>query len=468
MTDVGQHAAILGRRRFLEAGALGLSLPRLLQAQAATHGPEASSGRSSIRSCILIFLYGGPSHLDTWDLKPEAPAEIRGEFRPIATTVPGLRIGEHLPRMARLMHRVAVVRSMRHGMRNHDSACTQTFTGRPLFRGDTENFSAVSEFVSPPSYGAMLSYMRRQQPSDLPHAALPFFIRNLFPPPGQQGGFLGSAYSPFLIHGDPATRSYRAETLRLPEGLSAQRLDKRSTLLHALDPGAAPGTPLRAYYHRAFDLLASEKVRRALEIEQEPPSVRERYGLNWPGMHYPEDNITPELRPALPLRGQNLLLARRLVEAGVSFVNVYDFRVQGANWDTHAGNFDRLKGYLLPPLDQALSALIEDLDQRGLLDSTLVVALGEFGRTPKINATAGRDHWPDCYSAVLAGGGIRGGTVYGASDPIGAYPASDPVTTGDLAATIFWRFGIDPAAEIHDSTNRPYRLAEGEPVQGLF
>ena len=171
----------------------------------------------------------------------------------------------------------------------------------------------------------------------------------------------------------------------------------------------------------------------------------------------------------MPLRGQNLLLARRLVEAGVPFVNVYDFRVQGANWDTHTENFARLKGYLLPPADQGLSALIEDLDQRGLLDSTLVIALGEFGRTPKINRTkAGREHWPDCYTAILAGGGVTGGTVYGSSDKLGAYPTSAAVTPGDLAATIFWRFGIEPSTEIRDTTGRPFRLAEGEPIRGLF
>jgi hypothetical protein len=466
MPDRRGHAP--SRRQLLRAGglgALGLTLPRLFQAQAAARASAAPAGLPPIRSCILIFLYGGPSHLDTWDMKPGAPAEVRGEFRSVATTVPGVRVCEHLPRMARLLHRVALVRSMHHGMRNHDSACTQTLAGRPLFRGDTENNSAVSEALAPPSLGAALSYVRRREAVELPHAALPFFIRNLFPPPGQAAGFLGSAYDPFLIQGDPDTRSYHAETLRLPEGLTRKRLDRRAALLEAL--GHQEG-PERAYYDKAFRLLGSEAVRRALDVGREPLAVRERYGLTWPGLTYPEDNITPELRPALPLRGQNLLLARRLVEAGVPFVNVYDFRVQGANWDTHSQNFARLKGYLLPPADQALSALIEDLDQRALLDSTLVVAVGEFGRTPKMNRTAGREHWPDCYTAVVAGGGVCGGAVHGASDRIGAYPTANPVTPGDLAATIFWRFGIDPASEISDSTGRPYRLAEGQPVRELF
>jgi hypothetical protein len=366
------------------------------------------------------------------------------------------------------MHKVAVVRSMNHGMRNHDSACTQTFTGRSLFRGDTENFSPVSEALAPPSYGAMLSYVRRRRPAKLPHAALPFFIRNLFATPGQAGGFLGPAYNPFLVQGDPDTRRYHAEILRLSEGLTPRRLDRRAALLDVLSGGARSRNSLQPFYERAFKLLRSEAVRRALDIEQEPVKVRERYGLAWPSLKVPDDNTTPELRPAIPLRGQNLLLARRLVEIGVPFVNVYDFKVQGANWDTHTDNFSRLKGFLITPVDQALSALIEDLDQRGLLASTLVVGVGEFGRTPKINRNAGRDHWPDCYSAVLAGGGVRGGAVYGSSDKIAAYPASNPVTPSDLAATIFWRFGIDPTTEIHDSIGRPYRLAEGEPIRELF
>jgi hypothetical protein len=473
---IRETMALLSRRQLLQAGAglaglsyLGLALPQLLQARSAKPTSRPSDGAPpAIRSCIFIFYFGGPSHLDTWDLKPNAPREIRGEFGSIATTVTGLRIGEHLPRMARVMHKVALIRSMRHAMRNHDSACTTTFTGRAPLRGDTENFSAVSESVAGPGHGALLSHLRRGKRAVLPHAALPFFIRNLFPIPGQAGGFLGAACNPFLIEGDPATLSYHAELLRMQKDLSSERLARRSALLHTLDQRTSRGGSLRSFYDKALRLLGSEEVHRALDIGREPLSVRERYGITWPGLKYPEDNIAPELRPALPLRGQNLLLARRLVEAGVPFVNVYDFKVQGANWDTHAQGFTRLKDYLLPPADQALSALIEDLDQRGLLDSTLVVALGEFGRTPRVNPSGGRDHWPDCYSAVLAGGGIRGGAVHGSSDSIGAFPASDPVTPADLAATIFWRFGLDPATEIFDSVGRPVRLAEGTPLTKIF
>ena len=220
---------------------------------------------------------------------------------------------------------------------------------------------------------------------------------------------------------------------------------------------------LKALYGKAIELMQSEAVARALRIEDEPPATRQRYGL------YP-DKMPDGVRDVHghQLRGQNVLLARRLVEAGVPFVNVYDFRQQGQNWDSHANNFAEHKDRLLPPADRAYAALIEDLDERGLLDSTLVVALGEFGRTPKINGNAGRDHWPDCYSITLAGGGIRGGTVFGASDQLGAYPALDPVTPADLAATIYWRFGLNPRSEIHDQIGRPHRLANGKPMTDLF
>jgi hypothetical protein len=465
------NALTTSRRQLLRIGGLGplaLTLPSVLQARALANSSVAPSSLPPIQSCILIFYYGGPSQLDTWDPKPGAPAEVRGDFQTIDTSVPGVRICEHLPRMAGLMDRVALVRSMSHAMRNHDSACTETFTGRPPARGDSENFSAPSESLAFPSHGAALSYVRRGRGDDLPHAVLPFFITNLFPPPGQVGGFLGSAYAPLLVSGDPATLTYDAEMRRLPGGLTPGRLAQREALLQAFDTGSAKDSPARTYYEKAFHLFGAAGVRRALDIEQEPRRVRERYGLGWHGPAYVADKSGGVLDFAQQLRGQNLLMARRLVEAGVPFVNVYDYKVQGANWDTHEANAGKLKGHLLPLADQALSALIEDLDERGLLDSTLVVALGEFGRTPRFNKTAGRDHWPNCYTALLAGGGVRGGAVFGASDKMAAYPASDPVSPGDLAATIFWRFGIDPAMEIHDTTNRPFRLAEGEPVRRLF
>jgi hypothetical protein len=472
---------LLSRRQWLTAGGLGclsLGLPALFQAQAAQAArAPAAKPRARVKACILIFYYGGPSHLDMFDLKPGAPAEVRGEFKPVATAVPGLRISEHLPRTARVMHKVALIRSMHHAMRNHDSACAETLTGRTPFGGDRENFIPLSEARVFPSYGASLAYCRPDPAVKVPHAALPFVINNVVPVPCQTGGFLGAAYSPFQVQGDPDTLSYRADMLKLPQSLTRARLTNRQALLRRLGaaakrPAARPrAEPLRAFYQKAFDLLGSEAVRRALDVEQEPLKVRERYGRGAVGLRFldgPTGANGAEHGIGRNLRGQNLLLARRLVEAGVPFVNVYDYKQQGKNWDSHFKNFSQLKDHLLPPADQAFSALVEDLDARGLLDTTLVVALGEFGRTPKINKEGGRDHWPDCYSALVAGGGVKGGLVYGASDKNGAYPACDPVTPADLAATIFWCFGLDPAAEIRDMAGRPYRLAEGEPLRKLF
>jgi hypothetical protein len=447
-------------------------LPQLFAAQAAQ--AEGARPAARIKACILIFYYGGPSHLDMFDMKPNAPAEVRGAFKPISTSVPGLRISEHLPLTARIMHKVTVIRSLHHGMRNHDSACAETLTGRAPPGGDKENFIPQSESAVFPSYGASLSYLRRGRAAPLPHAALPFFIHNVVHVPGQMGGFLGAAYHPFLIEGDPDTLTYRSEALRLPADVNAARLGGRQSLLERMSERAAGAdaiTPMGPLYQKAFDLLRSEAVRRALAIEEEPLRIRERYGLGTRGQSFqdgPMGDNGAHLGIGRNLRGQNLLLARRLVEAGVPFVTVSDFKQQGKNWDSHAQNFSQLKDHLLPPADRAFSALIEDLDARGLLDTTLVVALGEFGRTPKINAQAGRDHWPDCYSALLAGGGVKGGFVYGASDKIGAFPTADPVTPADLAATVLWRFGIDPATEIRDFTGRPYKAAEGEPVRGVF
>jgi hypothetical protein len=273
------------------------------------------------------------------------------------------------------------------------------------------------------------------------------------------------------IEVNPAERRYRAEMFQRADGVDRTRLLDRRRLLSALDAGEPADAKLREYYEKAYRLLDSEAIRKAVSIDEEPAAVREGYGFGAEPVAVGEGGgggNGAEMGYARPMRGQNLLLARRLVEAGVPFVNVYDFKQQGQNWDAHFKCANQHKTHLLPQADQGLSALIEDLDQRGLLESTLVVAMGEFGRTPKINAEAGRDHWPDCYTVLLAGGGVCGGAVYGASDRLGAYPAREPVTPGDLAATIFWRFGLNPAAEIHDKTNRPHRLAAGEPLRKLF
>ena len=448
-------------------GYLGLNLGGLLGAQSAQAAvSNGILGEAKIRSCIVLFYYGGPSHLDTFDMKPDAPQEIRGEFKPISTSVPGIQVSEHLPHTAKVMHHVAVVRSMHHTNRLHDSASTETLTGRQSPQGDREEFAPIPQFY--PCHGSTVSYMRRDQQFDVPHAALPWVFHNVVDTPCQGGGFLGSAYDPFRIDGNPAKVNYSAEMFARPSDLSIQRLEQRKSLAQRLasDPALErlpKSQQLKALYTKAIELMQSEAVARALRIEDEPQKVRERYGM------YPDKAPAGKRRVhGHQLRGQNVLLARRLVEAGVPFVNVYDYRQQGQNWDSHSQNFTEHKDRLLPAADKAYAALIEDLDERGLLESTLVVGLGEFGRTPKIYKNAGRDHWPDCYSITLAGGGIRGGTVFGASDQLGAYPALDPVTPADLAATIFWRFGLNPRAEVHDQAGRPHRLAEGKPIKKIF
>jgi hypothetical protein len=451
----------LTRRGLLRAGGLGflgLNLAQLFEAQALARTAGAAAPKPPIRSCILLFYYGGPSHHDMWDTKPHAPAEVRGEFKPIATSVPGVHVSDQLPQAAKVMHRAAIIRSAHHTMRNHNSAAVEALCGRTPLKGDLE-LLANDPTTDFPCYGSALTYLKG--PVSLgaagsapvpPHVALPHVMYNVVQLPGQTAGFLGPAYEPLQVTRDPSAPDFRVSEVELPAGLTLGELENRQALLARVnaqlpDDSSAEQT-MNAFYTRAFNLLRSDRVRRAFDIGAEDARTRDRYGRN--------------------IHGQSVLLARRLVEAGVRFVQVNDKVRNGPdNWDTHDNNFGRLKK-LIPPCDTGFSALVEDLEARGLLDSTLVVMLGEFGRTPKINGAGGRDHWPDCYSVVLAGGGVTGGAVWGASDKIGAYPASDPVTPGDLAATIFWRFGLDPAAELHDTAGRPFRLAAGEPIHGLF
>jgi hypothetical protein len=387
-------------------------------------------------------------------MKPNAPHEVRGEFQSIATRVPGVRISEHLPKTARVMDKLAIVRSMHHPMRNHNSAAVEALCGRTPLKGDLELLA--DDPNSFPNYGAVLSYLARERSAMPLHVALPHVLYNVVVLPGQNAGFLGAAYNHFQVTKDPSRPDFGVGELELPPDLSLPRLGDRRSLLSVIDGQTSRAERLgrtrnmTTFQTRAFNLLHSKQVRRAFDLSQESPALRDRYGRN--------------------KLGQSLLLARRLVEASVRLVNVNDKVSNGQleNWDSHENNFARLKNDLLPPADQAFSALIEDLDARGLLASTLVIAMGEFGRTPKINKSGGRDHWPDCYSVMLAGGGVQGGAIYGSSDKIGAYPASDPVTPGDLAATLFWRFGLDSRTEFHDLTGRPYRIADGEPMQRLF
>jgi hypothetical protein len=466
------------RRQLLRVGglgSLGLSLPRLLRAEAekataTTTKIKGGTGRP-IRSCIMIFYYGGPSHIDTFDMKPNAPAEIRGQFGAIATCIPGFRVCEYLPFTSRVMDRLAVVRSLHHPMTNHNAAAFTALSGRNPLKGDLELLS--NDRNDPPCHGAILSATLQEERGLPTFVALPHVMYNVVQLPGQVAGFLGSAHNPFQVSADPSAPDFQLGELDLPGNLSIDRLDHRASLLDVLDrqrrrfdtepaatmadatnppkiAGQSNADPRDIYTEKAFQLLHSPAVGRAFHLASEDPKLRDRYGRN--------------------KLGQSILLARRLVEAGVRFVTVYDGQHNGqdANWDAHQNVFDRLKNNLIPPADQAFAALINDLTDRGLLDETLVIAMGEFGRTPKINAAAGRDHWPHCYSIVLAGGGVHGGITFGSSDKFGAYPDTDAVTPADLAATLFWRFGLDTTREIRDLTGRPYKLADGQPIRSLF
>jgi hypothetical protein len=447
----------VNRRQLLTAGGLGflgLNLAQLFEAEALARTAPAVSSLPPIKSCVLLFYYGGPSHHDTWDMKPEAPLEVRGEFKSIGTSVPGIRISEHLPYCSKLMHQLAVIRSAHHKMTNHNAAAVEALCGRTPLRGDLE-LLANDPTTDFPCYGSAISYLAPRQSNVPSHVALPHVMYNVVKLPGQTSGFLGPAYEPLQVNRDPNSPDFRVSEIELPAGLTVAELENRQSLLARVNARmaeperSAPQAGMNSFYERAFNLLRSDEVRKSFDINQEDPRTRERYGRN--------------------IHGQSALLARRLVEGGVRFVSVYDKVHNGLdNWDTHVNNFGRLKDQLLPPCDLAFSALVEDLDQRGLLDSTLVIMLGEFGRTPKINGQGGRDHWPNCYSVVMAGGGTRGGVMYGTSDKLGAYPDLNPVTPGDIAATIFWRFGLDPATELHDTVGRPFTLAAGEPIYSLF
>ncbi|MFO1091881.1 MAG: DUF1501 domain-containing protein [Planctomycetaceae bacterium] len=412
-----------------------------------TAGLELPEFKTPIRSCILVFHYGGPSQLETFDPKPDAPKEVRGEYGVIDTAAPGVRISEHWPLMAKLMNRVGLIRSVHHPMRNHNSAAAEILTGRTPAGGDLELLA--DEARSCPTLGSAVTFGLGERAHTLPYVALPYTMFNVVQLPGQTPGFLGGRFDRFQVDGNPNAPNFQVSALQQQRG--ANGVAARHSLLAALDGAASDDSEqrMRGYQERALELIGSESVRRSFDIDQEQPETRDRYGRT--------------------LVGQCCLLARRLVEGGVNVVAVFDGQHNGqdANWDSHTTLFTRHK-QLIPPADLALSALISDLAERGLLESTLVLSLGEFGRTPKINGSAGRDHWPDVQTVLMAGGGVRGGSVYGASDRIAAYPAIDPVSPGDLLSTILWRFGINPRTEVHDQTNRPFRLADGEPLARLF
>jgi uncharacterized protein (DUF1501 family) len=452
------HRRQLTRRQILQAGAvplLGLALPQFL-----AQGATARGARE--KSCIFIFQYGGLSQLDSWDPKPDGPSAIRGPYRPIATSVPGFRVGELMPRLARLANRYCVIRSMSHKAGVHDVA------NRMLLAGQSR------PPLSAPSFGAIVSKLRPSRPGIPAHVWLQKFGGGAAPPDSTYltGGSLGAAHSPLLIgnhHEDhPANPKFRVRAFDPAPGLNSRRVRERLELVKRLDARRSPATAdssLSRFRERAFDLLSGSAARQAFDVDREPAAVRDRYGRH-------------------PL-GQNLLMARRLIEAGVRLVSVVawcglapgDRFLSIETWDMHGnagidifGKGWNGLGWALPCCDQAVSALLEDLQQRGLLDSTLVVLVGEFGRTPRISkggSAIGRDHWPNCYSAMLAGAGVRGGAVHGTSDRQAAYVKDSPVSPEDFAATLLHALGISAHTPISPD-GFSVRASTGRPILALF
>jgi hypothetical protein len=456
------------RRELLRAGALTLFGGLTLRAPTAAAGGLNQPRRRRARSVILLDLFGGPSHLDTFDPKPTAPSEIRGEFKPIATSLPGVQVSEHLPRIARWMHRTCLIRTVSHGYNSHNPYAVMTgFTGG---NDQRDYFSRPSDH---PSMGSVCHYAGLFRAGVPPYVVLPAFpgysqgLRRC----GPYGGYLGSRYDPLFSTCEPqfsrpvdANRDFYDPTLvpagapRLPSlqpEITVDALDRRRTLLQQLDARTARLEALAsirrmsARQRQAFDLLLSSSARAAFALNRESLAARERYGPD--------------------VFGQSLLLARRLVEAGVTFVTVHTEAKGNGHWDTHENDFNMLRHWLLPFLDRAVSALLDDLDQRGLLQSTLLVVTGDMGRTPRINAKAGRDHWPQCGFCLLAGGGVRQGMVYGVSDRQGAYPLEHPVSPGDLVATIYELVGVDPDLMVPELAGRPIAVTHGgSPLRAIL
>ena len=462
------------RRDLLRVGGaslLGLNLPEFLswKAQAAATRTETKITPKA-KSVILLFLQGGPSHIDIWDPKPDAPSNVRGDFKPIATKVNGIQVSETMPMLAQEMDKVTLIRSMSYtpaGLFNHTAAIYQMMTG---WAPDKVSPSGQLEPPSPrdfPHMGCHIARMRPPEGAMLPFVEMPRPLQesNVIGK-GGAAGFLGKAHDPYRLYQDP-NKEVKLDDLTLRAEVGEDRLRDRFELLKGINGSmkdlekAVSSYALNEYYEKAFDLVLSGKARDAFDLSKEPDAVRERYGRT--------------------TFGQGALLCRRLIEAGTRFVQLNWPSVANGNpevdsWDTHASNFGPLKNIHCPVLDRTLAALIGDMDARGLLSETLVVAIGEFGRSPKLgvstsgnsNAPDGRDHWPYCYTGVVAGAGVRRGYQYGKSDAQASSPVDNPVHPVDLVATIYWALGIDPSMEVLNDLKQPRALVEGKPITGLF
>jgi Protein of unknown function (DUF1501) len=445
-----------GRRDFLRFAALAaLGAPA---APGAPAGRPAGFGRA--KRCVLLFLTGGPPQHDTFDPKPDAPAEVRGELRPIATSLPGVHFSELCPRLARQAHRLCVVRSVTHTDATHTSAGYTMLTGAPHPIANSMDIKLVRPSANDnPHFASLVARERPRRGVGPAFVSLPEYIRDdaVNDYPGQGAGLLGQAYDPFRIDANKAKTGFAVPDLAPAAGLSSARLTARRRLLDDLDRTARhldrqPATANRRdQLRRAFDLLRSPAVRRALELEREPARVRDAYGEH--------------------LFGLGCLLARRLLEGGVPLVTVY-WHYEGPQdspvWDTHANNYPHLRRRLLPPTDRAVSAFVEDLAVRGLLDETLVLCYGEFGRTPKVNPQGGRDHWPHAQSILMAGAGVKGGSVFGATDRHGERPTDGAVSPADLVATALHLLGVRADTEVTDRTGRPMAACAGKVATGVL
>ena len=431
------------------AGLLGMTFPRI---QAAAASPKASA-----KAVIFLHQWGGPGQHETFDPKPDAPDNVRGWYKATKTRIPGVIFGEKIPKLAAMADKFTVIRCLQHGMKNHNSAGYYSLTGVAPATDDQRLRDSLELF---PAYGSIVDKLAPAPRGVASFVSYPHVIADGSITPGQHASFLGKGHNPLFVNQDPSRADFRLPELTLPENLSVERLENRKDILKLIDEqsdlleGSLVAQGLDESYQKAVAMLTTPRFKQAFDLTKESKETREKYGKT--------------------SYGQGCLLARRVVEAGAKFVNVYYARSiggAGQGWDYHGFRGESVTGRLeelLPIADQTLPALLTDLEERGMLDTTMVVWVGEFGRTPKISSNGGRDHWPQCYSAVVAGGGAKAGYVYGASDKLGAYPTVGQARPEDLAATMFEALGLNHEAEITDKLNRPLPISRGKPIREVM